>query len=256
MRRSDAARLAGQLTDRDRQIAEDCFEHRVLTTEQLRRLHFANTRIATRRLGKLHALRLLDRFRPAWQHGEGSTPYHWTLDTLGAHVVAAVRGLERDQLPWTRQPAEAIATTTTLTHRLHTNEFATLLIAELRAAGGEVPEWRGERSARDLFDRIVAPDSYLLLQRPGVPPLHLLLEVDRGTEERSRLLTKARRYAKAMPRSPLADADTLVLLTVPTERRARSVTAAMTNSAWPITVATWRSGTSPLQIVERNVPRG
>jgi Luciferase-like monooxygenase len=36
--------LAGRLSDRDRLIALDCYDHRVLTTEQLRRLHFDNLR--------------------------------------------------------------------------------------------------------------------------------------------------------------------------------------------------------------------
>jgi hypothetical protein len=33
--------LASYLTDRDRQIALDCYEHHVLATEQLTRLHFS-----------------------------------------------------------------------------------------------------------------------------------------------------------------------------------------------------------------------
>jgi hypothetical protein len=252
VRRSDAARLAAQLTDRDRQIAEDCFEHRILTTEQLRRLHFASTRIATRRLGQLHALRVLDRFRPFWQRGEGSTPYHWTLDTVGAYVVAAGRGLERSQLGWSRQPAEAIASTAALHHRWQANEFATQLIAEVRAAGGDVPAWYGERGGRELLDDVVAPDSYLLLERRGAPPLHLLLEMDRGTEDRERLLAKAHRYAKGIPRGPFADAATLVLLTVPTDRRARTAAAALASGPWPVAVETWVAGSEhPLAVVER-----
>jgi hypothetical protein len=249
-------RLAGRLTDRDRQIAEDCFEHRVLTTEQLRRLHFTTQRIATRRLGKLHALRVLERFRPAFQLGDGSSPYHWILGPAGAYIVAAGRGLDRDQLPWTRQPPETVAKSAALAHRRDTNEFATLLIEEVRAAGGTVPEWRGERGARELLDAIVVPDSYLILQRPGAPPLHLLLEIDRATEDHGRLLTKARRYAKAIPRSPIAHANPLVLLTVPTQRRARTVTATLANSPWPITVAAWNSGSeSPLAITNRSESR-
>lgn len=36
--------LGSRLTDRDRQIAVDCYDHRVLTTEQLMRLHFSGLR--------------------------------------------------------------------------------------------------------------------------------------------------------------------------------------------------------------------
>lgn len=56
--------LGSRLTDRDRQIALDCYDHHVLTTEQLVRLHFAGLRTATARLDALYKLRVLDRFRP------------------------------------------------------------------------------------------------------------------------------------------------------------------------------------------------
>jgi hypothetical protein len=90
----------------------------------------------------------------------------------------------------------------------------------VRAGRGTVPTWHGERGARELLGGIVIPDSYLMVEQPGVPPLHLLLEMDRGTEDRRRLLTKARRYAKAIPRSGLPRANVLVLVVVPSERRA------------------------------------
>jgi hypothetical protein len=254
VRREDAQRLASELTDRDREIAEDCYEHRVLTTEQLRRLHFTETtRIATRRLSQLHTLRELDRFRPTWQRGEGSTPYHWTLDTVGAGVVAADHGLERAQLPWSRQPVETIAASATLTHLREVNEFATRLIAEVRDAGGDVPVWRGERGARELLDGIVVADSYLVLERPGDYPLHLLLELDRGTEDGGRLVTKMRRYAKAIPRSPIAATEPLVLLLVPSARRARTVRAALAGGPWPAAIDAWTTGgESPLAVIERH----
>src|SRR6266540_4980567 len=86
--RAYATSLGSRLTDRDRGIIGDCYEHRVLTSEQIRRVHFGDIRTAQVRLEKLYAMRLLDRFRPPWRHGEGSTPYHWVLDEAGAHVIA------------------------------------------------------------------------------------------------------------------------------------------------------------------------
>jgi hypothetical protein len=252
LRAGKLAHLASRLTDRDRQIANDCYEHRVLTTEQLRRLHFTDTRSATRRLHALHQLRVLERFRPTWRRGEGSNPYHWILDTAGAYVVAAARGLERHQLPFKQQPLDAVAGSATLAHRHATNEFATRLITEWRATGGSVREWRGERGAGELLDGIVIPDSYLTLERPTSPPLHLLLEIDRATEDHARLLTKARRYAKAIPRSSLRHENVLVLMVVPTPRRAQTVTATLAGGPWPIAVEPWsEDGESPLALVER-----
>jgi hypothetical protein len=245
LRAGELAHLASRLTDRDRQIANDCYEHRVLTTEQLRRLHFTDPRSATRRLHALRELRVLERFRPTWRRGEGSTPYHWILDTAGAYVVAAARGLERQQLPFKQQPLDAVAGSATLAHRHATNEFATRLITEARATGATVAEWRGERGAGELLDGIAIPDSYLTLERPTSPPLHLLLEIDRATEDHARLLTKARRYAKAIPRSPLRHANVLVLMIVPSPRRAQTVAATLAGGPWPIAVEPWTPGGEP-----------
>jgi hypothetical protein len=58
--------VASRLTDRDRQIALDCYEHHVLTTDQLCYLHFSGARTARARLWALYEMRVLDRFRPPW----------------------------------------------------------------------------------------------------------------------------------------------------------------------------------------------
>ena len=54
MSEAEMTKLASRLTDRDRRIALDCLEHRVLTTEQLRRLHFHGNRTTRARLGQLY----------------------------------------------------------------------------------------------------------------------------------------------------------------------------------------------------------
>jgi protein involved in plasmid replication-relaxation len=254
LRDGDLVALASHATDRDLRIAEDCYEHRVLTTHQLQRLHFPSRRSAALRLQRLYELRVLERFRPPWTHGTGSTPFHWVLDTGGAHLLAAARGLERHELAWARQSTRTIASSATLAHCTTTNDLVSRLIAEVRAAGGQVPVWLGERGARELLGGIVIPDSYLHIEPRGAPPLHLLLELDRGTEDHNRLLTKARRYAKALPRSPLATLDPLVLLVVPSERRARTVAATLANGSWPIAVHAWTPDDgSPLALVDRAV---
>jgi hypothetical protein len=61
----DVLRLASHLTERDRWIAKDCFEFRVLTSSQITRLYFTGTRTAAARLNVLYRLRVLDRFRPS-----------------------------------------------------------------------------------------------------------------------------------------------------------------------------------------------
>jgi hypothetical protein len=61
--------LASHLTERDRNIAKDCFEFRVLTTSQITRLHFTGSRTASARLDVLYRLRVLDRFPPLTADG-------------------------------------------------------------------------------------------------------------------------------------------------------------------------------------------
>jgi hypothetical protein len=245
-----AVSLASRLTERDRKIALDCFEHRVLTTEQLRRLHFNGTRTARARLGELYALRVLDRFRPPWQRGEGSTPYHWVLDEAGAHIVAQALGLERGELRWRHATAIAVAGSSKLQHQIEVNEFFTSLAKEVPAAGGKLIEWRGDGHAAKLLGGVVTPDGYTHLSLRDSGDVHLLLELDRATEDHKRLQSKARRYAKALPRSPLRDLDPLIILAVPTAARAAGAARALAQLPAPITPTVWTTHTGPaLEIV-------
>jgi Replication-relaxation len=242
------AALASRLTDRDRRIACDTYEHRVLATEQLRRLHFDGARTARQRLQKLRQLRILASFRPPAQPGRGSTQNLWVLDDAGALVVAAELGLERAELRWHRQASLAIASSSKLTHQLEVNEFFTRLAEETQAAGGSLASWWGERRARAALAGLVNPDGYAHLQLADETDLELLLELDRGTEDHQRLREKARRYAKAIPRG---DLDAFVLLLVPSAARAERAADSLSATAASIVVRVWTptSGGSPLALV-------
>jgi hypothetical protein len=154
------AALAGRLTERDQRVALACYEHRVLTTEQLRRLYFSAPRRARRRLALLYELRVLDRFRPARQPGQGSAQHHWILDEAGAHVVAAQLGVERAELRFRHQAALGIFGSQKLDHQLEVNEFFTRLAEDARQAGGRLLEWWGERRCLAALEGRVAPDGY------------------------------------------------------------------------------------------------
>jgi Replication-relaxation len=242
------AALASRLTDRDRRIALDCYEHRVLATEQLRRLHFRAARTARERLQELRELRVLASFRPAQHPGQGSAQNHWVLDEAGALVVAAELGRERAELRWRAQAALAIASSSKLAHQLAVNEFFSRLTEEAREAGGALERWWGERRSRDALNGIATPDGYGRLRLPGEPAIELLLELDRGSEDHGRLREKARRYAKALPRSELR--DPLVLLLLPSPERTARATETVAASAAPIVARTWtpKSGGSPLAL--------
>jgi Replication-relaxation len=243
-----ASRLAAQLTERDRRIALDCYDHRVLTSVQLQRLHFRSVRVAQRRLQELYELRVLERFRPPWQRPHGSTPYHWTLDEAGARIVSELLGIPRTDLSWSRDSALALAGSSKLAHQVAVNEFCSRLAEEARTEHGALESWWGERRARAALAATIAPDTYLRLRLPGEAPIELLLELDRGSEDHKRLADKARRYEKALPRSGL---NAFVLLLVPSPGRAEHASSALARSAAPITVAVWTptSGGSPLSCV-------
>ena len=244
------AALGGRLTERDRQIALDCYEHQVLTTEQLQRLWFPSARAARFRLQTLYLLRVLDRFRPVAKRGEGSAPHHWTLDEAGAYVVAAEQSIERRELRWRHTTALTIATSPTLTHRVETNEFFTRLAQDARTAQGALSEWYGERTTHTMLDGIAKPDGYGVLTLPDRAPLHLLLELDRATETTERLRQKSERYARAIPRGALRHSNPLVLLAVPSHSRARAAAAAVAHTTAAIIPAVWsaHSHTSPLDV--------
>lgn len=230
---------AARLTIRDRRIALDCFEHRVLTTEQLGRLHFDKQRRARRRLATLHQQRVLDRFRPAWQQRSGSSPYHWVLDEVGAYLVADELGIDRPDLHWRHADALSIAGSPKLAHQIAVNELITRLAVEARENGGQLSEWYGERTTRRVLGGQVIPDAYAVLHLPGRPALHLLVELDRGTEDHKRLREKAIGYRRALPRCPLANLAPTVLLVLPRQARSRSLRDAGVADGDPLTPIVW-----------------
>jgi hypothetical protein len=242
-------RCASRLTERDRQIALDCYDHHVLTTGQLQRLHFPSVRAASARLHALYQLRVLDRFRPPWQRGQGSTPWHWILDETGAYVVAEQLEIERKQLNWRRASALALAASAKLRHHIEVNEFFSRLASEAAAQGGALTEWYGERATQRLFQGRVTPDGYGVLNLADRAPLHILLELDRATEPVERLHQKATRYAQELPRSVLSHACPVIVMAVPTPARARAARAAVATTAAPITVAVSDESHSLLEIV-------
>lgn len=240
----DMLRLASHLTERDRRIAKDCFEFRVLTSGQITRLYFSGARTATARLEVLYRLRVLDRFRPSLPMGAGSAPYHWILDEAGALIVADHLGLDRDELGWQHSVAASIATSQKLRHHVEVTEFFTRLSVEASAAGGELSEWYGERSCSQMFSGAVIPDGYGVLALPGHASFHFLIELDRASEPSARLRKKAEDYERHLPYSALRERDVTVLLLVPSARRAQTAAAAVAESAAPIVVATWNSHSS------------
>src|SRR5262249_43139993 len=145
------------------QIAADCYEHHVLTTDQIVRLHFTGSRTARDRLSILYELRVLDRFRPLARAGEGSRPFHWVLDEAGALITADAKGIDPSELRYTHERGLRIATSTNLAHHVEANEFFTRLAVEANASGGELAEWYGVRTLTHMLAGSLVPDGYGVL---------------------------------------------------------------------------------------------
>jgi hypothetical protein len=133
--------------------------------------------------------------------GEGTAPYHWILDEAGALIVADLLGRDRAELGWRHSVAASIATSQNLAHHIEVNEFFTRLAIEANEAGGALSEWYGERTCHHAFSGKVVPDGWGVVTLPGRGPLHLLVELDRGTEASSRLRKKTEDYEESLPYS-------------------------------------------------------
>jgi hypothetical protein len=237
----DVVRLASHVTERDRQIAVDCFDHRVLTTDQIKRLHFTDTRTTVARLDVLYRLRVLDRFRPSRPRGRGTAPYHWILDEGGALIIAAEKGVERAKLGWQHALAVGVATSPKLTHHVEVNEFVVRLVVEAQAAGGMLTHWHGERWLHPVFDGMLLPDTYAALALWDGPALHVLVELDRATETLQTLREKAERYERRLDYKFWREVDPLVLFVVPSDGRARTVTDTLAGISPSLAVIVWNN---------------
>jgi hypothetical protein len=242
--------LGSRLTDRDRQIALDCYDHRVLTTAQLMRLHFGGLRTTNLRLGALYQLRVLDRFRPPRRRPRtGTNPYHWILDEAGAHVVAAQRDMERRRLRWQHSDAVDIA---------HPASSAT---TSKSTSSSRCSRWKPRSStvrctsgmanaSRARCSRAWCPTGTASSTSPTVLPCTCCSSSTARPSPRDGYTTRRcstpDRYREASSASA-----THSWLTVPTATRAKLAREAVAGTGAPIAVAEWSKASthSPLAIL-------
>ena len=183
-----------RLTPRDRLLCQVLFDHKVLTTEQVTDLCFANLTTARHRLTALYELRVLDRFRPF--RPVGSDPYHYVLDALGVEVVAADRGIEVPRPGLHHSRALALADSQRLAHLLGVNGlFCSLAAWARKVEDAELAEWWSEPRCAAEWGGVVRPDGFGVLRHRGVV-VECFVEVDRGTETLARLAGKLAGYAE------------------------------------------------------------
>lgn len=197
------ARVALSVTERDKRICLDIYEHRFLTTLQAARLHFSSHSRARNRLMSLFEMRVLERFRP--RRESGSHPWHYVLDEIGLEIVAGQRGVTRKDLRYDIRKALRLAWSQRLAHMRETNDFFSRLAQGLRKAGGgrRLGAWWGERRLAANWNGLVRPDGYGQVDaRDG--RFSFFLELDGGTETGERLAEKLYAYqgVAAMPDAP------------------------------------------------------
>jgi Replication-relaxation len=210
------SRAARSVTPRDKRICLDIYEHRFLTTHQVCRLHFTSAPRARNRLHGLWQLRVLDRFQP--ERPTGSHPFYYVLDEVGIHIVAAQLGVAPKKLVYDRGEALAQVYSPHLLHHTEVNDFFTRLAEETRRTSGHrLHSWLGERGCRQMWRELIRPDGYGLLEARG-RRVSFLLELDGGTEIRSRLARKLEALADlaGTPEAP----DGLILCFPSSDREA------------------------------------
>jgi hypothetical protein len=232
--------VVGRLTERDRLICRLLDEHRVLTTAQIADVGFTGERRARMRLAELHALDLLDRFRPqAWGN---PAPFHWTLGPLGAALIAADASLELSALSWRRTLAHELAASQRLAHLVGTNGFFTALLRSARTRPGcWLDEWWSERRCAREWGEVVRPDGYGIWTEHRVS-LPFLLEYDNGTEPLARLTQKLDGYHRL---AQAAGHPNWVLFSFPSPRREHDARRALRYPGVPVATAARTPGVAP-----------
>lgn len=227
------ADLASRLSDRDWRIIADVWRCRVLSGDQISRLHFMNisnlTRQRTRRvvLSRLTAwgvLTPLER-RIGGVRG-GSAGAVFSLDVAGQRLVTArwpdtVASDKRARRPWT--PGRLF-----VSHALAVSEVYVSLVEHSRAGSITLEAFNTEPLSwwPDGLGGYLKPDAYLALSAASVVG-HWWLEVDRATESLPTLRRKLLTYLDFVRRGQLGPRELIprVLISVPSQRRQLGIQA-------------------------------
>lgn len=207
--------VADVVTNRDKAICIDSFEHRFLTTRQVFQLHFSDLGRTRHRLHRLYELRVLERFRP--RRDTGSHPYHYVLDDIGLWIAAAYLGCDPKELAYDKRKALALVYSPHLLHMREANDFFCALSHRLRGRGSDhrLAEWLGERSCQGRWGGLVTPDGYAEIEGPW-GALDFFLELDGGTEQGARLAEKLLRYSSL---AGMQDCPDAILFCFPSSER-------------------------------------
>lgn len=190
--RLDAIRSS--LSERDWQIVDDINRLRLVSGQQLQRLHFGTTASdaagCRRQLGRLVSKRVLIRFR---HHTAGMVGPSWSVYALD---VAGQRLIDPDRTRWwpTPNPSNQF-----IDHTLAIAEVYVRLRSGERHDGFELVTFDSEPTCWRSFHgpggaRLsLKPDAFVITEADGYED-HVFVEVDLSTETSARIATKAKVY--------------------------------------------------------------
>lgn len=237
------------VTARDHLVLADLATYRYLTVAQIARLRFGHHKLAQRRLRRLYALRLVDRFQPDPAPRLGFREWTYRLSPAGAQLVARDLGNRSDAV---KPPFRPPRGDDYLAHHRELTDVRIWLAQACQASAGafelsfipayEEVSYAGHRRRRVALEgspgqHTVIPDGIFSLQRRDGRAALFMLEVDRGSEplagrHHNAITGKLMRYRKGFEgRAETAFVALFghefdgfrVLFVVPDERRARAV---------------------------------
>jgi hypothetical protein len=220
-----AEQLRARLSDRDLAIVKSLDATRVLTGQQLTRLHFADlspsTQDRTRRrvLQRLTEWRVLARLeRVIGGVRAGSTGWVYRLDVAGQRLVQLATAEPpggRIRPPWT--PSLLF-----LAHSLAISEVYVGLVEATRTGTVRLSRFETEPASwwPDGLGGFLKPDAFLVLSGPSYDEL-VWLEVDRATESLPTLKRQLAAYLGFVTRGQLGPLGVMphVVLSAPSPRR-------------------------------------
>ncbi|WP_026924424.1 replication-relaxation family protein [Glycomyces arizonensis] len=252
--------LAYRLTDRDRAIIGDLGHLRVLTLEQIARVHFTSLSSARDRLTTLYELGVVDRFRPsnrsayryvlAWN---GLRLHHAAVEEVRLALPEYLRGGGAKPRPQPSRPAaEALIARLIAnprrTHLEAVNDFYSRLAASVKAHPEiELLRWYGEAEATELMDAsVLRPDGGALVDVSDEERV-FWFEHDTGTETLAALVQKASWYNGATSWNKVigrVDWRQALLLELTKPGREANLHAALAQSGFKFTIAMVTTGRS------------
>jgi Replication-relaxation len=191
--RNEYRARASAIDERDLQVLLNLLEHKVLTTDQITRLHFRSLRRCQHRMRELKDLGLVSSFSVGRGFGEGRAPACWHLTKPGLVEIADAKDARMSDLAWV--PDSSYRTSKMIAHRLGVNAFFCALAEASRAFQGHcLATWRPEHWVRTRAAE-VKPDGFGRYLHTG-GACEFYFEYDRATEARGALTRKLEGYLR------------------------------------------------------------